>query len=522
MTKRYAMGSYVAGAGVARTGDEMSGPALLLAGFAVTGSASTASLLLAGIMISAAIGGPLFGVLLDRSARPGRLLAGALAAYASALIVLLVSLGRIPVVIAVLIAVCAGVLGPALSGGWTSQLPRVVPHEKLDRANAIDSMTFNVAGLAGPPLAGIVAELYGAPVGLLVAAGLICLALPSALALPPSSARPVPGSSIAAELAAGFRAIVRARGLVRATATSVISCVGQGMLIACCPLLGAQALGAADRGTILLSVLAVSALMANAMLARRPRLMRPDTIIWCSTLVLAVGLVLAATGRPALLIAGAVFAGVGDGPQLTALFAVRHREAPGRLRGQVFTTGASLKVTGFALGAAIAGPIATWSLPGALLAAAGFQALAGLSFACLSRTRVRQGEPSLHLSPAGPFDQGSAGAAGTEDANEDADGNAPEQRHPERRNDRHEEGLDPGVAPVLEDEHDRQNQQDQRDPDPRRNRHKRVPARLRRLVCGIRHRCPPKPSVTFKSLRVLVSSCLSDSHAGVQPTQRAR
>ncbi|MGW7253910.1 hypothetical protein [Streptomyces sp. NPDC054834] len=42
MEKRYAH-VYLAGATAARTGDEMSGPALLLAGFAASGSAAEAS-----------------------------------------------------------------------------------------------------------------------------------------------------------------------------------------------------------------------------------------------------------------------------------------------------------------------------------------------------------------------------------------------------------------------------------------------------------------------------------------------
>jgi hypothetical protein len=69
--------------------------------------------------------------------------------------------------------------------------------------------------------------------------------------------------------------------------------------------------------------------------------------------------------------------------RLTALFAVRHREAPERLRGQIFTTGVSLKITGFAVGAAIAGPIGVGSLPGALLIAAGFQLPAVVAFAAI-------------------------------------------------------------------------------------------------------------------------------------------
>lgn len=386
MRKRYPLSVHVCGAVAARTGDEMSGPALLLAGLAATGSTSAASYLLAGVTISAAVGGPVFGVLLDRSPAPGRLLAWALTGYAAALLAVLASLGQVPVAVTVLIAVGAGLLGPALSGGWTAQLPDVVAREDLPRAHALDAMSFSLAGLVGPALAGTVAGLAGASAAVVVAVGLICLALPSALALPVARGpvRERHATAVATDLAAGFRAILRNRPLARATTTSVVSCAGGGLLVACVPLLGARDLGAAGRGALLLSGIAASALAANAVLARHPRALRPDTVIWGSTLVLAVGLILAATGRPVLLIAAVPVLGIGEGPQLTALFAVRHREAPGHLRGQIFTTGASLKITGFALGAGIAGPIATRSLRGALLTAAGLQLLAALC-ACSSR-----------------------------------------------------------------------------------------------------------------------------------------
>ncbi|UXY25598.1 hypothetical protein [Streptomyces sp. HUAS TT20] len=39
-----------------------------------------------------------------------------------------------------------------------------------------------------------------------------------------------------------------------------------------------------------------------------------------------------------------------------------------------------MKITGFAMGAALAGPIATWSLPGALAVAACVAVLAALAF----------------------------------------------------------------------------------------------------------------------------------------------
>ncbi|MFE4175171.1 MFS transporter [Streptomyces sp. NPDC056909] len=431
MRKRYTLRCYVTGAAAARTGDEMSGPALLLAGLAVTGSASTATALLAGITVSAAVGGPVFGVLLDRAARPGRLLAVALGAYGAALVVILLSLGRVPLVATVLIAVCAGLLGPALSGGWTAQLPRVVRRKDLPRATALDAMTFNFASLTGPALAGTAAGLAGAPIGVIVSVGLIGAAVPVAWRLPgvrggepgevpalapdsdpaPASvpatdSAPVPAlspvpapttaptptpaptpapTSVVVDLRAGFRAIIRTPSLARATVASVISCVGQGILVACSPLLGERAFGSANHGVLLLSGVAASALVANAVLSRYPGLMRPDAVVPCSTTVLAVALLLAATGRPVLLLAAMLIAGLGEGPQLAALFAIRHREAPERSRGQIFTTGASLKITGFALGAALTAPLAARSLTTALLTAAATQAVATLAFVRRSR-----------------------------------------------------------------------------------------------------------------------------------------
>ncbi|MFD7496573.1 MFS transporter [Streptomyces sp. NPDC059832] len=366
----------------------------MLAGFTLAGSSAAASSLLAGITISAAVGGPVLGALLDRAGRPGRLLAAALVLYAAGLGVILVGLGRLPFAVTILIAVFTGLLGPALSGGWTAQLPRVVPGDGLPRANALDAMTFSAASLAGPALVGGLAEALGAPTAVVVSAGLICLALPAAWMLPahPGWRRGSRATSVIGDLAAGIRVIVRRPSLARATLSSVVSSAAQGMLTACIALLGERVLGGAGRGAMLLSCAAISALMANAVLARFPRSVAPDTIIWAGALVQAAALASAASGRPAVLIAAALMAGIGEGPQLAALFAVRHREAPEHLRGQIFTTGASLKITGFAMGASVAGPIAAWSLPGTLILAASVAVLAALAYFVIPSTTVDPAE----------------------------------------------------------------------------------------------------------------------------------
>jgi hypothetical protein len=178
---------------------------------------------------------------------------------------------------------------------------------------------------------------------------------------------------------AELRAVIRSRPLARATAASVISCSAEGMMVACTPLLAAAAFGAPEYGALLLSGIALSALAAGALYARRPHLLRPDTVIPAGAVVLCAAWTLAAAADPVLLVSAAVLAGIGEGPRLTALFAVRHREAPERLRAQVFTTGASLKLTGFAVGAGIAGPLAARSLSAAMLTAALLELLAALS-----------------------------------------------------------------------------------------------------------------------------------------------
>lgn len=422
MKRRYSFPVHLTGAAVARTGDEMAGPALVLAGLALTGSAADASLLLAGVTVSSVLGGPVLGSLLDRAERPGRLLAAALALYAAGLTAVLVGLGRLPFALTLAAAVLTGLLGPALSGGWTAQLRAVVRDDRLDRANALDAMTFGAAGLAGPALAGGTAEALGAPTAVVVSAALVALALPAAWALPartdptpksptrggrprpvppgPAPSVPVPSGplvgpavglavGLAVDIAAGLRAVVRSPALARATLTSVVSCTAQGMLTACLALLGERVLGGAGRGAMLLSCAAVSALAANAVLARFPRAIAPDTLLWTGALLQAAAPAAAVPGHPTVLVAAAFVAGIGEGPQLTALFAVRHREAPERLRSQIFTTSAGLKITGFALGAVVAGPVAARSLTGALLLATGTAVLAALAFFAVPAARGR-------------------------------------------------------------------------------------------------------------------------------------
>src|SRR2546430_2573022 len=143
MISRYTDGRglrrYLAGAAAARAGDEMSGPALLLLGFAVTGRPGTGSGLLASLTVAGAAGGPLFGALLDRSRRPDRLLAWTLVAYALGIVAVQAAAGRLPMPALVAIALFAGLFNPAGTGGRTPQLPPVGARRQPAPGSALDA-----------------------------------------------------------------------------------------------------------------------------------------------------------------------------------------------------------------------------------------------------------------------------------------------------------------------------------------------------------------------------------------------
>src|SRR6266567_6111018 len=164
---------------------------------------------------------------------------------------------------------------------WSSDVCSSDLGRELDRGSALDGLTFSAASLAGPALAAGVAAGIGARAAVLTAAGLVVLAVPPACSL--SRYRPAaangPGQSRRAQdritlrrqMAAGFALIVARRPLLRATVTSVVSYAGIGMLLVCCPLLGAQRLGGPARGALLISAIAVASLTANAILRSEER-----------------------------------------------------------------------------------------------------------------------------------------------------------------------------------------------------------------------------------------------------------
>ncbi|MQA77191.1 MAG: MFS transporter [Streptosporangiales bacterium] len=371
---------YLSGATTARLGDDMSAPAVLLFGLAVTGSPADAALVLTGLTVSTAVGGPVLGAMLDRSPIAGRLLAVMLGLYGLGVAALLAVLPTLPLTVVVSVGVAAGLFAPALTGAWTAQLERVASPDLMLRGYALDTGTYNAAGLVGPGLAAVLATVFDAAAAVAVSAVLVLAAIPFALTLParpPAPGPPRTRTSLVADVHAGFAAIVRSADLAAATALSLVSYAGYAAFVVSVPGLGERISGRATLGPLLLSVSAVAALVAVAAVARWLPRARPYPLLLAATALVGVGLAVAASAHHAWWgVVAAVLVGLGAGPQLAALFGVRHAEAPARLRTQVFTTAASLKTGAFAIGAAVGGRLAEYSVTWSLLAAAAAQPVA--------------------------------------------------------------------------------------------------------------------------------------------------
>nr|WP_280483892.1 MFS transporter [Nocardia farcinica] len=367
----------------------MSGPTLVFLGAAATHNALLGSFCLSAFTISAALGGPILGTLLDRSPTPGKLLSIVLTLYAGGFGATCFAISHGATWIAITTAFAAGLPMSAVSGGWSSRLKSIIgPSASIKKASAIDATTFNISGLIGPAVAGTGAILLGPIWVAAFVAILLALAAATALRLPAAEADYTNrrhNVKFASHIAKGFTIIARRQRLLRATIVSAISYFGIGTLWIACPLIGDEAFGNTGFGGLLMAILSVGALAGTAMYAKLRSRHSADSMLFVSTIVLAIAiLTLSSTAHPFFIAAAMLSIGFADGPQLAAVFAIRNRDSPVSHRGQVFTTGASVKISSAALGAFVAGLFAGHSVA-TLLLIAGISQIAA-SFAYITLT----------------------------------------------------------------------------------------------------------------------------------------
>ena len=388
---------YGVGAVTVRLGDEGARIALLLLALDRIGWAGAGGILVACLMLPHVLAAPLVGLIADRVRRPALVVGGLAFGFALALAATALTLGHLPLVVSSAMLLAGGSCGPALTGGLSSQLSRLTPVESRSRAFGLDALTYNLAGIGGPAIAGLIAGFADAAVACLVMAGLAAVGAAVVAGLP---VRQEIRHDTRPSLTGGVRAIAREPRLRTVVLASSIGQLGPGAV----PVVIAAAAAAQHRASaagLMLTVVAIGGLIGSLAWTARPASVDRAPVVlmlgMCGTgLPLLVGV--ATTDLVWLTVALGV-SGLFLGPSIGALFTARDSLAPDGVRAQVFTIAAGLKITGIAAGSALIGLLAGVSLPVQFLLIALNPAVVGL-LGLVALSRTRSGSPRVHSTPA--------------------------------------------------------------------------------------------------------------------------
>jgi MFS family permease len=339
---------------------------------------------LAGLAICLGIGpgllvSPLAGALLDRHPRVRLIRVDHVVAATSLLLISgLTWAGRLsPWVLLAALAV-SSLTAPLSDTGTRSMLPAVVPSRLWDKANALDSGGYVMAGLLGPPLGGVLVAAGGPTVAILVTGVLYAVAaLTVGGVADPRCPRP-DGGALAGRVLDGLRYVV-GHPTLRGLAVSVsLRNLGPGVLVVALPALAAQRLhaGPAAIGG-LFAVLGLAGVLSGVASGSASTEGRERNLLAAGIAGSALGLaVVAFSGSAAQAVIGMVVIGLSTGPLDVSLFSLRQRCTDVTVQGRAFAVSMALNYVGLPLGSAIAGPLVQWSPGGALALAAVTTALA--------------------------------------------------------------------------------------------------------------------------------------------------
>lgn len=368
---------YLASATAARLADEGARVSLVLLALAELNSAAVGGLLLAVLLVPHVVAAPVVGVVVDRSRHPRWVLAALVLVFAASLFSVVFVLGRGPLWLVIAILLIGGSCGPAITGALTSTLPGLVGAARTPRAFGLDSMFYNVAGMAGPAVAGVMAAVVNPAAAQTLLAGSATLGAIGVAGLPIVAHKRT--DAVRPGLLSGAREILREPTLRVLTLTSALGQVGPGALPVVAALLAVSLKSPASSG-LLLAVLAGGAFVGSLLWTWRPIAPHRAAVVATASMI-GIGLPLAVSAAtPSIAVTAALFglSGFFIGPFGSALFTARAQHADEAVRTQVFTIGAGLKVTASALGAAMIALVTdlpVWTL---LLLVAGAPLLAGL------------------------------------------------------------------------------------------------------------------------------------------------
>lgn len=263
--------------------------------------------------------------------------------------------------------------GPLGASGTRALLPRLVPAQALDRANALDTVGYAATDVVGPGLAGVTVAWFGGETALL----LVALTYAGA-ALCLSRVQRLPGlasgtSSFLRQIIEGIEIVARQPTLRGIAISYSLYQITWGALVVIVPVFVAghfeMAVGSSVTGALWAAMGVAGGV--GALLAGHLRTTGRERHVMAAGMVvtaLAAWPVAAEFGFGGLAI-GLMLAGLVAGPVDVALLTLRQRRTDPRQLGRVLSISMSLNAAGYPLGSALAGMVIVTSLPATFMMA---------------------------------------------------------------------------------------------------------------------------------------------------------
>ncbi len=364
------IGRVLLGMQVARIAQSMVNVAAVLFTLSVYGSVPLAGLVGVALALPGIVFSPVAGALLDRHGRMRLVLVDyLLAAVSLGLIAFLAGIGRLPAWLLLTIAAVSSLTSPLSTAGLRSLFPILVPRPLWERANAADSVGYVLATVVGPPLAGVIVQVWGPAEALAAIGAVFIVAATLMLGIPePKIASASTGGLLAAAwqgLAYTWRnRTLRGLGL----SFSVLNLVW-GVNAILIPLLVLQRLhGGPALVGLLFAAQGIGGVISSTLAGRIDTRGREHAMIVYPMLGSAILLLflLPDGGLVPILVALVLF-GILNGPMDIAMFTVRQRRTDPAWMGRAFAVSMSFNFLGFPVGTGLGGIVANQSLDAAIL-----------------------------------------------------------------------------------------------------------------------------------------------------------
>lgn len=304
------------------------------------------------------VGGWLAGVVLDRFDKRQVIAADCVvraAAFAS--IPIAQVLGQSPSWLVFVVAGIYGLFKMVPLAGFPSAIPELVSDENLDAANALEGLSYGLAGIIGPALAGLlIAPLGAANVLLLDAVSYIVFGWLSISIHRPLRSAADPGQD-RISLTCVLRLLATDVPIASTTVAFMSFNVAEGMLLVTGPWLAHEQLGGATFLGLMLSAMSGGELIGSG-IAGAWSFRRSLLGIGGAELIASLGFVaiLASAVKP-LVITGFGVIGLFSSPMTVWAQSMRMRRLPAQVRGRAFAALRTFMQATPPVGAAIATPL---------------------------------------------------------------------------------------------------------------------------------------------------------------------